>query len=223
MASSETSDFEFGSSGIGNIEQDLINGFDILSQEHTSKQSSDYFYIWDIGYKCLRRKYYSIIDPKEVGWELRKRFMVGSGIHSEVQKAMSAVGYDIEIPNKKYYDDFGFTVSTRIDAIKDDRIVEIKSAAFFKFINKPYASNVAQLQMYIDAMNVDVGYLLYIDNVTGAMKEFEVARDDNLIIENLIKLEVIKDCIEFGGIPKRHKSYMCKECEYKVGCDEYGR
>lgn len=223
MAPNETSDFEFGSTGIGDIEQHIMDGFDVLSQEHKSKQSSDYFYVWDIGYKCTRRKYYSIIDPREVGWELRKRFMVGSGIHTEVQKAMGAVGYDIEVPIKTFYDEFGFTVSTKIDAIKGDRIVEIKSAAFFKFITKPYASNVAQLQMYIDAMDVDVGYLLYVDNVTGSMKEFEVKRDDNLIIENLTKLEVIKDHIELGGVPKRHKSYMCKGCEYKIMCDEQGR
>lgn len=223
----EITEFEMHVSNVlsySGIEEEIMMGFDAIQDRHVNRQSKDRFSVWDIGYECIRKKYYSIVDPREVSWSLRKRFAVGSGIHHQIQVGLEEYGYNIEVPIVKHYDDFGFDVSTKIDALYGDvdnpiKLVEIKSAAFFKFIRSPYKSNVAQLQQYMDVLGMDVGYLLYIDTETGNMKEFAVERDDDIIFNNLMKLEVIRDCIINEALPpKKKKQNICKMCQYNTEC-----
>lgn len=201
------------------IEQDIKEGFD-SAPYHENRQSSDYFYVFDIGYGCLRHKKYSIVRPRPFSWEMRKRLAVGAGIHKEYQLALSQNGYSVEVPIKKRYEEFGFTVSGKIDAKKYDSLLELKSAVYFQYIKKPYASNVYQLQMYLDMAGIKKGSIVYISPLSGDVKVFPVERDGDLVIECLEKLEIVKYAIEDRKLPPKCPTSGCSACLYKPECEK---
>ena len=211
------SDFVLG--GLDEIEKDLKEGFERMQTGHENKQSSNYFYVFDIGFKCPRHKKYSVLKPRPFGWDLRKKLAVGAGIHKEYQLSLAQKGYSIEVPIKKYYDEFGFTLSGKIDAKKRDNLLELKSAAYFKYIKSPYEANVLQTQMYLDMASMEQGSVVYISPYDGSVKIFKIKRDNNLIIENLERLEIVKYAIEDKTLPEKCVTRGCDTCLYKRECE----
>lgn len=206
--------------GMDRVEQDIKEGFDRMQSSHENRQSSNYFYAFDVGYNCLRHKKYSIVRPRPFDWETKKKFAVGSAIHKEYQLALAQKGYSVELPIKKQYDEFGFTVSGRIDAKKYDSLLELKSTAYFQYIKKPYESNVYQIQMYLDMADMEKGNLVYISPLSGDVKVFPVERDGDKIIECLERLEIVKYAIEDKKLPPKYSTSGCSSCLYKPECEK---
>lgn len=214
----EIEDFELnGEEQLGEIEAELKTGFDIIQSRHPNHQTKSYFYVWDIGFECARQKYYNMIKPRELPWWLRRKLSVGAGVHKEWQLAFKEVGYLIEEPIKEVIN--GITYSGKADALKEFKLVEIKTTAYIKYLQKPYDSNIAQLQMYFKMLDIEEGYLFYVDTVGGKPKEFKILRDDNIINDNIAKVEFVNEALHLGMLPEKTKNRYCKGCLYKKECD----
>lgn len=220
----EIEDFELGGEdALGEIEAEAKDGFDILQSEHVNHQTKDYFYIWDIGFECARRKYYDMVKPIELPWAVRRKLSVGAGIHKEWQLAFKKVGYLIEEPLKVVIN--GITYSSKLDAIKGtiempEKLVEIKTTAYMKYLQNPYAGNLAQIQMYFKMLNLNYGYLFYVDAIGGKPKEFKVFRDDNIIESNIAKVEFVNEALHLGMLPEKTKNKYCRSCQRRKECEE---
>lgn len=218
-----TKDGGSANDSISEIEKEFMDGFDILQSHHIDKQSAEYFYISDIGLKCIRLKYYSIIEPRKIRWEKKRKYAVNAGIHKEFQLALEAKGWNIEKPKHKKYSKLGFEVSAKFDATfgnvdKPDKLIEIKVPWFFSHLDNPYEPNVHQIQQYMDILELDEGTLVYIDAFSGKSKSFRVFRDDKLISRNLEKLEDVRYALLKKVLPEKTRSYTCSDCLYKVEC-----
>lgn len=210
---------------ISNIEQELKEAFARLDKEHINKESADYFYIWDIGYPCFRAKYYNVLLKQEVDWELKKRLLMGKATHNIIETGLEEVGYTTEYVLKQSFKERGFMISSKPDAVlikngKIVKVVELKSAEFFKYITKPYAVNLPQLQLYIYMLGLKDGTLLYINPTNGQMKEYTVQLNMTIVLDCLEKLELISHCIKTNQLPFKTKTARCKHCLYRTECKE---
>lgn len=163
-----------------------------------------------------------MVQPRELPWAVRRKLSVGAGIHKEWQLAFREVGYLTEEPIKVVIN--GITYSGKADAIKGtvqipEKLVEIKTTAYIKYLQKPYESNIAQIQMYFKMLNLNEGHLFYVDSVGGKPKEFKVFRDDNIIDDNIAKVEFVNEALHLGMLPEKTKNKYCRSCLYKKECD----
>ena len=164
----------------------MIN-FDKMIDEYVyrrniPKQKGKY-YPSEIG-NCMRKVWYTYKYPKEVDPDLRKIFEMGNILHDfvvEVLKSEKTPEVELvksEFPFRFKVDDF--TVSGRIDdliLVKEKRklvLVEVKSTKFLDYVKEPTASHVMQLQLYMHAMGVQDGVVLYIEKNTLMTKTFKV-------------------------------------------------
>lgn len=84
----------------------------------------------------------------------------------------------------------------------------------FKRLSEPLSSNVIQIRVYMWALNIDKGLLVYIDKSSNddlPIKEFEVEQDKKTIEDVIEKANLIKKYIESKTLPAR----VCSNCEDK--------
>lgn len=210
---------------IDEIEKEFQEGFEIIQSSHPNKQSASYFYAYDIGNKCLRLKYYSIIEPRKIDWKQRRKFSVNSGIHKSFQTALVAKGWTVEQSKHKMYNELGFELSVSFDAIyggisHPEKLIEIKVPWFFSKLESPYEPNVCQIQQYMDILGLNEGTIVYIDALSGKTRSFKVLRDDKIITGNLERLEDVRYALLKRVLPEKSRNYRCSGCLYKIECKE---
>jgi len=191
------------------------------------------YYPSEIG-MCLRKVWYSYINPKPLESRLLKIFSLGNMIHDyvvEVLKSEKNPHVELlrsEFPFKEKIDDF--VVSGRIDnliLIKADQtelLIEVKSTSDIRSVLDPSPHNVDQLQLYMHFTGVKDGILLYVDKKDMASKVFYVSYDEKhaqALIEKFRKLHL---CLTKEIVPEpearmlSNKRWMCRFCEHRESC-----
>ncbi|MBI2075896.1 MAG: PD-(D/E)XK nuclease family protein [Candidatus Aenigmarchaeota archaeon] len=203
-----------------------------LKKENRPKGTGRY-YPSEIG-MCLRKVWYSYKFPMEIKPDLLKIFEVGNIMHDfvvEVLKSEKNPHVQLlksEFPFRQDIDDF--TISGRIDnlllvkASGKEILVEVKSTTDISFVREAAPHNVVQLQLYMHALGVHNGILLYIDKKNLQSKVFDVPykkEEAEKIIERFRELHkgIVSDTIPEPEARSSSKTlWMCRYCEYKDKC-----
>ena len=191
------------------------------------------YYPSEIG-GCLRKAWYSYKIPKETDAELRKIFWVGDMIHNfvvEVIKSEKNPSVELvaaELPFQINVDDF--VISGRVDDIillkvEDKKLlVEVKSTSYIDYTNEPKEAHVIQLMLYMQAMKINEGIVLYVEKNTLKTKTFPLTFDESLVNITLNRFRTLHKHLVSDLIPDpearivKSLSWMCAKCNYREEC-----
>lgn len=206
---------------------------EFLETEDRPKAIGSY-YPSEVG-MCLRRQFYSYLNPKKTDEGTRRIFALGNNIHlfiTEALKSSERFGYVIEEkPIKMNYSDeeSTFSVYGRIDDFiitKDGRkiLIEVKSASDVNGITEPQEKHVMQLNLYMKYETPDLGYLVYVDKKNMAIKQFEVKLDEELYKKTMQRFKDLDKHLRNNELPFAEyyfddkKVWECKYCPYYNEC-----
>ena len=202
-----------------------------LKRENRAKSIGRY-YPSEIG-GCIRKTWFSYRLPKETDKNTAKVFKAGEMLHefiSEVIKSEKNPEIELvssEIPVKIETGDF--VISGRIDnlmLVKVDGkqyLVEVKSCKFLP--NEAKEDNVMQLQLYMHAIGIHDGIVLYIKKDDLQTKSFEFKYDKDMVKDILERFDVLHHTLTSQKIPDAEakinagKQWMCGYCLWRDECD----
>ena len=196
-----------------------------------SRKTQGRYYPSEIG-SCLRKTWYSYKQPKATETALIRIFEAGNMLHEfieEVLKSEKNPNVELlgtEIPIKLYHKDF--LISGRIDnlilvKIENKKfLVEVKSC---KFLPKEFRKeHETQLQLYMHALEVSDGIILYIQKDNLQTKSFEIKHTPEKASQILERFESIHDSLTKNQIPEaeakhdENKVWLCNNCPWKEEC-----
>ena len=193
------------------------------------------YYPSEIG-GCLRKVWFSYKQPKEPEPDLLKIFEIGNMMHEFVVDVLQSEKngdidlVDAELPFEIKMKDF--TVSGRIDnliiikAANKNVLVEVKSVGDLSKINCAKEQHQMQLQLYMFAMKVRDGLLLYVDKKNLRSKTFTVEYDEPQALHALERFSILHNYLKEDIIPEAEakldncKRWTCFYCEYKEECNK---
>ena len=205
-----------------------------LKKEHRPKGIGRY-YPSEIG-TCLRKVYYSYKFPMEIKPELLKVFEVGNILHDFVVKVLkSEKNPEVELlktefPFQQQIEDF--IISGRIDNLilvklsGKEVLVEVKSTGDVGFVREASPHNIVQLQLYMHALGVHDGILLYIDKRNLQSKIFNIKYDKEEAEKILARFKALHKFLAIDAVPdaearaEQKTLWMCRYCEYFDKCYE---
>jgi len=203
-----------------------------LQREFRAKQEGRY-YPSEIG-MCMRKIWYSYKSPMPTKMNLIKVFEVGNILHDFVASVIKSeknphVELEAEeLPFKIQMSDFW--ISGRIDdvmIIKENGkkiLVEVKSTSDLRYANEASDHHILQLQLYMHAMKIYDGIVLYIEKNTLKTKVFTVPYDERIAADALNRFVQLHRLLTNNEVPRpearttSEKSWMCKWCEYNERC-----
>ncbi|MBU5557587.1 MAG: Dna2/Cas4 domain-containing protein [Candidatus Aenigmatarchaeota archaeon] len=193
------------------------------------------YYPSEIG-GCLRKVYYSYIDPKPVKMDLTKIFEVGNILHDFIAEVLRSEKnpevelIDSELPFKLQLKDF--IISGRVDDLLlirtsgKEALVEVKSVQFLKYIDSPQSPHLMQIQLYMHALGIREGYLLYIEKATLDTKAFHVKYDAEEAMKAIDRFKMLHKFLKEKKLPepeartsrKAEIAWMCDKCDWREEC-----
>lgn len=199
------------------------------------QQKIGWYYPSQIG-QCMRKVWLGFKEPKETEPELIKVFHSGNIIHEFITKVLESDKtpdiklLETEIPFK--VERKGFTISGRADNIFLVRaenkvfLLEVKSIkSITKHLVKPQTPHMMQIQLYMQALSVPNGIILYIDKTNLKTRAFEVSFSQAEVDKALERFDTLHESLTSGKMPgpeaigNKEMEYMCVNCEYKDKCD----
>ncbi len=184
-----------------------------------------------LGY-CLRKQYYIYSIGEEPTSEKLAVFATGKGVHEAVAEALGAAGdIKVEEVEKEVALDLGngVSLSGRVDIILAEVggrrvIVEVKSAS--RIPEAPQEHHLLQLQIYLNALNVEDGVLLYWDKRRGRLATFDVHRDPKYLGRAAERALLLNEYLSRGSPPPREavmegRLWECDMCEYRRICKPF--
>lgn len=191
------------------------------------------YYPSEIG-SCLRKVWYSYLQPRPTEMDLIKVFEVGNILHDFIAEVMrSEKNPHIQLISSEYpfkLEMQGFTISGRIDdllLVKESNktfLVEVKSTASLAYTDAPKMSHMMQLQLYMHVLKYHDGFVLYIEKNTLKCKAFEVKYDERIAAEALNRFMKLHKFLTEKELPppearlKSEMSWMCRNCEWRDDC-----
>lgn len=208
----------------------LIENF--LKRELRSKEIGKY-YPSEVG-GCLRKSWYSYMYPKETAADLTKIFYAGELVHEFVADVIrSDKNPDVELvaceaPFKLSFDEF--VISGRIDDIillklqNKQVLVEVKSISYLESLAQAKDEHVMQLMIYLHALQLSDGVVLYVEKNTLKTKTFHVFYDPkrfDFILQRFRRLHhslIEKKVPDPEGRIISTMHWMCGTCPYREEC-----
>jgi len=203
-----------------------------LQRESKAKQEGRY-YPSEIG-MCMRKIWYSYKQPIPIKMDMIKVFEVGNILHAFITNVIRSeknphVELEAEeLPFKIQMSDFW--ISGRIDdvmIIKENNkrvLIEVKSTSDLRYADEASEHHVLQLQLYMHAMKIYDGMVLYIEKNTLKTKSFTIPYDERIAADALNRFVQLHRFLINNEFPKpesrlsNEKSWMCRNCEYNERC-----
>ncbi|MBI2542970.1 MAG: PD-(D/E)XK nuclease family protein [Candidatus Aenigmarchaeota archaeon] len=205
-----------------------------MKRERKNKEIGRY-YPSEIG-SCIRKVWYSYKYPIESDVDKLKIFEIGNILHRFIievfknEKNNDAIDFiNSELPFKMNQKDF--VISGRLDdvvVVKEGNkkaIIEIKSVKDIRMTDKPNKTHVMQLQLYMHAIGIHNGIILYVDKTNLKTKSFEISYDEKHSLDILKRFKNLHELLNKDVLPideaKQSKEtvWMCNMCEYRAKCD----
>jgi len=201
-----------------------------LAREYRPKTIGRYYPSEIAG--CLRKTWFSYKNPKPTDTKLMKIFEAGNMLHefitnvikSEKNKEVELIKSELPIQIKKK----DFIISGRIDNLVLVKInnklalVEVKST---KFLPKEYKKeHEIQLQLYMMAMGIENGIILYIQKDDLNTNTFTIKHNKKLSEEIIERFEELHKALTEDKLPEaeakkdKEKEWMCSYCAWKEEC-----
>jgi len=123
-----------------------------------------------------------------------------------------------------------FTVSGRIDdlvLIKTENkkvLIEVKSIADLSRLEEAKPHHKMQLQLYMLALKIYDGVILYVDKRNLKSKVFTIPYDETESVRALERFHLLNDALKKDAIPEPEAKieseigWMCNYCEYRDRC-----
>jgi len=179
-------------------------------------------YVSDIG-NCLRKTFYAFTCPREQSPELFGRFFVGDLIHQKITEFLSE-----RYPTKSerdvviYIPGVGriFGRYDNLVEVGDEKIlIEKKSTSRIDLIEEPSRHDLFQIQVYLGALGIGKGILVYFEKNTFKVKQFEIEFSPEIFEEALNRAKTIFKCVEERRLPEKEEGWECRYCPYKDKCE----
>lgn len=206
-----------------------------LEREHKPKEIGRYYPSEAGG--CLRKTWFSYKVPRQTDAKLMRIFEAGNMLHefitqvlkSEKNKEVQLIAS--EMPIKIEGKDF--VISGRIDNLVLVKIcekneckqvlVEVKSTKFLPKDKKE--ENEMQLQLYMRALGVNDGMILYIQKDNLETRAFNIKHDRKKSDKIIARFASIHQALIQDKMPEAEakknasKGWMCDYCAWKSECD----
>ena len=208
----------------------LIDNY--FSREFKSKKIGRYYPSEIAG--CLRKTWFSYKFPKETDKEVIKIMEAGNIIHEFIVEVLkSDKNDDIELLETELpftIDEGDFTISGRIDNIILTKInnkkvlIEVKSTKFLP--KEANEHHISQLQLYMHAVGIHEGIILYLQKDNLQTASFNIKYDDEKSHEIIKRFHGLHYALKENKTPPaeakiiKNKNWMCNYCEYKEECDK---
>jgi CRISPR-associated exonuclease Cas4 len=183
---------------------------------------------------CLRKNWYTFKIPKEVDKPLSRIFEAGNRLHefvadvieSEKNKQVQLLEKELPIMIQRE----GYMVAGRIDDLilvlleGKKYLVEVKSTKYLP--NEPRSEHLMQLQLYMHAMSVNNGILLYVRKDDLQTRQFEELYNEEKTSRILERFDKLHKHLVSEEIPEpeakmvEEKGWMCAFCPYAKECEE---
>lgn len=212
----------------------------IIDEYLVSRPSKDrangIIYVTDLVKPCLRQAYLDIKSPKQFDASTLRIFEAGRMIEDwwlgvlRVTPGYSVLGQQLVArwPLKN-----GGSIHGRIDAlvqVNDGALVvhEVKSAKSLAYMNgaaKP--EHVAQLQFYLNVLNVEWGQIDYLDksvllqgggDAARVDQSFSVQRDPAAFAALVGRATLLLIALRADELPMWTQGWQCDYCLHKGGC-----
>lgn len=208
-----------------------------LAREYKPKSVGRY-YPSEIG-GCMRKTWFSYKNPKQADVKLMRIFEAGNMLHEFVTEVIKSEKNNAEIqlirselPVEIKGKDF--IISGRIDNLVLVKVcekgecrqvlVEVKST---KFLPKTFKKeNEMQLQLYMKALGVHEGILLYIQKDNLETRGFDIKYNKKLADKIIERFEVLHKSLVSSQMPEAEakldedKKWMCGYCSWSEECSD---
>jgi len=176
---------------------------------------------------CIRKQFYIYRIGEKPSPETLAIFATGEGVHEAVagalRRSIKVEGAEM-ITRLKVNEEV--SLSGRIDLLIEDQqgekyVVEVKSTSTIPEV--PRYSHVMQLEIYLLAMDITTGFVLYWNKGNGGIKAFKAIRSDewkNRIMERSIMLDYF---VRTGQPPPQEayiegRNWECDACSFRETC-----
>jgi hypothetical protein len=164
---------------------------------------------------CPRMEYFGYYFMPQVR-TINEAALAGIFIHRLIQEKLKEDGYEIE--KRIEYDlGDGWKLIGKIDAVNSDHVIEIKTTRDLSKDLQPHWISQANLYAYL--VDLDRYILLVVNKLTGEYVEHEFSTDEDKAKEDLLRAEMLKECIIRKRPPEGRKDWCKKFCDYAVFCD----
>jgi len=163
---------------------------------------------------CLRRSYYArtrVQQPTPV--EFLK--VAGQDIHLALQDILRGEGWDVEVSVALPVNDF--VLRGRIDAAKDDVILEFKTTVNIPE-DSPYSSHVLQAQAYLAMMHASQAYIIYLSRTNGKVKVYRVHPNKQALKQVVERAKQLHQALKNSKPPNPTRGPWCEHCPHKPTC-----
>ena len=192
------------------------------------------YYPSEIG-NCLRKVWFTYKKPKEIDKEKLKIFQVGLMLHDfiadvlrsektpEVRLIQSEVPFRLKFPE--------FEISGRVDDVLiverngKKLLVEVKSTKLLSMVEEPSPSHLMQIQLYMHALRIPDGLILYVEKPSLKTRQYEVKYDPEHVKRIFERFRKLHSFLGKGEIPEpeaklsKGMEWMCRYCEYAEECE----
>ena len=179
----------------------------------------------EIGY-CLRKQYYSyVLGGAGFSDETLTVFAVGDAVHRMVADFLEISAENREVEIRLPVGE-GAELHGRADIIiaknGEERIIEVKSTSHDYTAPKP--EHELQLQVYLHALGIERGILLYIGKTSGKITAFDIRRDPQKLEEIKERVLALHRAIISRRPPPPEGKLKplwqeCRYCPFKHICD----
>ncbi len=157
----------------------------------------------------------------DTGHSMHKRmgdYFEKMGIVVALEKSVNTTLYHIDKDGKKW----PVPIEGTCDGIIDwngHKVIEFKSISDMGFaqrrvFGKPKPDHVRQTQIYLAALDLQIGYVIYENKNNQEILIFEVERDQVFLDKLFKKYAKIFKTFKDGKLPTRYKSPTCANCQY---------
>jgi len=201
-----------------------------LAREYKPKSIGRYYPSEIAG--CMRKTYFSYKNPKQADVKLNRIFEAGNMLHEFITEVIkSEKNPEIELIRSELpieIKEKDFIVSGRIDnlvLVKIDNkmaLVEVKS---IKFLPKEHKKeHEVQLQLYMKALGINEGVILYIQKDNLETKTFDIKFNKKIADKIIERFHELHKALTQDRMPEaeakqdKEKEWMCDYCNYREEC-----
>jgi CRISPR-associated protein Cas4 len=188
-----------------------------LSSVYPRTNDPSVIYVTEACSPCLRKVYFDRVKPPTPSPNEFVK-LVGDEAHRRILEVLKDEGYQVEVPIKLQIKNV--TIVGRVDAVKLDgsepHVIEFKVVE--EVPDKPYDTHLMQLNLYLLAMRVKRGYLVYISRKDGRVKVFKHRYERELAKEAAIRAIRLSEALQMKEAPEPERGAWCNTCPYTLVC-----
>lgn len=201
------------------IDEVVVNRWILKALSSANPRPSDpnVIYVTEACSPCLRKAYFDRVKPPTPSPNEFVK-LVGDEAHRRILEVLKEEGYQVEVSVKLQVKNI--TILGRVDAAKLDggnhHVIEFKVVEDVP--DNPYNTHLMQLNLYLLAMRVKKGYLVYISRKNGKVKVFKHSYERELAKEAIMRAIRLSEALQKKEPPPAEHGPWCNTCPYALVC-----